>query len=187
MRGGVLNVNISGSPVNGSSGSYAGRAAPGSLLTDYTNGVRWTNIGTKAVPVWSPITPVILSVSSANILAMNGAPVNLVAAPPAGYALTVDNVTFIMIRTGTAYANGGVVNLVYTGGAVSPHSGTVPASVITTGGAGTALNGNGGVSAANGIVLPTATGIDITNATAPFITGTGTMKVVLEYRVIRQA
>jgi len=187
MRGGVTSTNISGTPTNGTSGTGAGKASPGSVVTDYTNGVRWMNVGTKASPVWSPLNPVILSVSSANILAMNASPVNIVAAPPAGYSLIVDNVVFIMTRTATAYANGGAVSLVYTGGAVSPHTGSMPASVVTTGGAGTALNANGGVSAANGVVVPTATGIDITNGTAPFITGTGTMKVVLEYRVIRQA
>ncbi len=68
---------------------------------------------------------------------------------------------------------------------MSPHTGSVPASVIT-GGAGVVLNCNGGVSAANGIVVPTATGVDITNATAPFITGTGTLKVTVDYRVVPQ-
>lgn len=187
MRGGVTQNSISGSPTNGTSGTGAGKASPGSTIYDYTNGVRWMNIGTKASPTWTPLSPIIFSVTSANILAMNGAAVNLIAAPPAGFAAMVQNVVFIMTRTATAYANGGTVQLVYTGGAVSPHGGSMPASVVTTGGAGTALNGNGPQSGANGIVIPTATGIDITNSTAPFITGTGTMKVIIDYRVIRQA
>lgn len=187
MKGSVAQLTGSGSPTNGSSGTGAAKAAPGSSYFDYTNGVRWLNIGTKAAPVWTPLSPVIFSVTSANILAMNGAAVNLIAAPPAGYSIMVNNVVFIMTRTATAYANGGVVNLVYTGGAVSPHASTMPAAIVTTGGAGTALNQNGPAIQANGTVVPTATGVDITNATAPFITGTGTMKVVIDYRVIRQA
>lgn len=186
MRGGIIQLAGSGNPTNGTSGTGVGKAAPGSVYMDYLNGVEWRNVGTKASPTWTPTIAILFSVTSANILAMSAVPVNLIAAPPAGFALIVNSVTFIMTRTATAYANGGVVNLVYTGGAVSPHSGTVPASVVT-GGAGVVINGNGGVSAANGVVVPTATGVDITNATAPFITGTGTMKVAIDYRVVRQA
>lgn len=186
MRGGVASWAISGAPVNGASGTGANKAGPGSSVFDYVSGVRWVNVGTKASPVWSPMMPITFNVTSANILAMFGAPVNLIAAPPAGYSVIGDNVLFIMTRTGTAYANGGAVSLVYTGGAVAIHTGSMPAAIVTTGGAGTALNQNGGPSAANGIVVPTATGVDITNATAAFITGTGTMKVVVEYRVVKQ-
>lgn len=172
-------------PTNGTSGTLAGKIAVGGCLID-TNGVGWTNIGTKASPVYTPNGGFVpFNVSSANILAMNGAPVNLIAAPPAGYAVIVNNVMWQMTRTATAYANGGVVNLVYTGGAVVPHSSTVPASVIT-GGAGVVLNNNGPVSQANGIVVPTATGIDITNGTAAFITGTGTLKVYIDFAVVKQ-
>lgn len=175
-----------GSPVNGAAGTGVGKVGIGGVYLDRTNGVSWINVGTKALPTWSPQGPVILTVTSANILAMNATPVNLVAAPPAGFSIIGVNVVMVMTRTATAYANGGVVSLVYTGGAVSPHSGSMPAAVVT-GGAGVAINGMGGVSAANGIVVPTAVGVDITNATAAFITGTGTLKVLFDYRVMRQA
>lgn len=186
MRYGVITLGFSGTPTNGTSGTLAGRAQPGSVATDYLTGVRWMNAGTKASPTWSPLSPVTLAVTSANILAMFATPVNLIAAPPTGYALLVNNVIFIMTRTATAYANGGVVNLVFTGGSVSPHASTMPASIVTTGGAGVALNQNGPAIQANGTVVPTATGIDITNATAAFITGTGTLKVIVDYRVVKQ-
>lgn len=172
-------------PTVGTTSPFAGKVAVGGSVVD-ANGVWWTNVGTKASPVWSPNGGFIaFAVSSANILAMSATPVNLIVAPPAGYSVIVNNVMWQMTRSATAYANGGTVNLVYTGGSVVPHSGTVPASVIT-GGAGVVLNNNGSVSAANGIVVPTATGVDITNNTAAFITGTGTLKVYIDYAVVKQ-
>lgn len=186
-KSGTAYATGSGAPTNGTSGTLAGKIALGGSYFDITSGVVWVNVGTKASPVYSPNGSFVpFSVTSANILAMNATPVNLIAAPPTGYSIIVNNVMFQMTRTSTAYANGGVVNLVYTGGAVVPHSGSVPAAVITTGGAGVALNNNGPVSAANGIVVPTAVGVDITNGTAPFITGTGTLKVYIDYAVVKQ-
>lgn len=186
LPGSLRQLAGTGSPSNGSSGTGAAKAGPGSTYFDYTNGVQWVNVGTKAAPVWSPGGGfVAYAVSSASILAMNATPVNLIAAPPAGYSVIVNNVMFQMTRTSTQYANGGTVNLVYTGGSVVPHSSTVPATVVT-GAAGVVLNNNGPVSAANGIVVPTATGVDITNNTAAFITGTGTLKVYIDYSVVKQ-
>lgn len=185
-RAGLALVSGAGAPTNGAAGTLFGKIAIGGAYFDTVTGVTWINVGTKAIPVYSPNGGFVpFAVTSANILAMFTTPVNLIAAPPAGYAVIVNGVMFQMTRTATAYANGGVVNLVYTGGAVVPHSGSVPAAVIT-GGAGVVLNNNGPVSAANGIVVPTATGVDITNATAPFITGTGTMKVYIDYAVVKQ-
>lgn len=46
-------LNISGAPVNGTSGSYAGQAGKGALLIDYTNGVVYFNSNTKTSPTWS--------------------------------------------------------------------------------------------------------------------------------------
>src|SRR5581483_1248511 len=100
---------------NGSSGTGAGIAGPGSKYYDTTNAVAWLNVGTKAAPVWSPLSPVMVPVSSANILAMNGASVNLIAAPPAGYSIIIDNILVEMIRTSTQYASGAAVSFIYTG------------------------------------------------------------------------
>lgn len=126
-----------------------------------------------------------VNITSANILAMFATPVTVLAAPPAGYALIVHNILFIITRTATAYANGGVVTFVYTGGAVAVHAGSVTAATIT-GGAGTVLNQLGPAVGANGSIVPTATGVDVTNATAAFITGTGTAKVTFVYSIAKQ-
>jgi len=186
MALGVRQNAGSGSPVNGTSGTLAGKAAPGSVYFDATNGVKWINIGTKAAPVWSPLNPVIVPLTAAQLIAMNATPVSLIAAPPAGYSVVVDNILFVITTTATQFTGGGAVTFPYHGGSVNAHTGSIPASVVTAG-AGTTLTQLGPATGANGTTVPTATGVDITNATAAFAAGTGTAKVVIDYRVVRQA
>jgi hypothetical protein len=151
---------------------------------DTTNGVTWQNIGTKASPVWGlPSALVRVSLSSANLLAMNGTPVAILPAPGANFAIIVDSIAFVMIATSTAYASGGTVQFNYHGG-VSSHSGTIPASVVTTGTPGTVVTQLGPSTGSNGLTVPANTGIDITNNTGAFTTGTGTAIVYVSYSVI---
>lgn len=185
MRFGLRKYAGSGAPVNGASSVGAGFVAPGSEYTDSVSGVKWINVGTKALPVWSPLNPVSVAITSASLLAMFGAAVNLIAAPPAGYMLLVDNVIFVMTRTATAYASGGAITFQYTAG-VSVTTGTIPATVLTTAGAAITQTQLGPITGANGTVVPVATGIEITNATGAFTTGTGTAKVVFDYRIVKQ-
>lgn len=182
IRWGIQSTNA---PTNGSTGTGNGKAAPGSLCQNAATGDFYINVGTKVAPVWSPLNPITFNVSAAQIIAMNGAPVNLIAAPPAGYCIIVDNIMIEMNRTATAFTGGGAVNLQYTG-AAQAHTGTLPAAVVTTGGAGTVLTQLGPATGASGTTVPTATGIDITNATGAFAAGTGTMKVMIDYRIIKQ-
>ncbi len=53
INNGVPILTISGAPVNGASGSYAGQAGPGSTLVDYTNAIEYQNTGTLASPIWT--------------------------------------------------------------------------------------------------------------------------------------
>lgn len=46
-------LTISGPPLNGVSGSFAGQAGPGTPLIDFLNGVSYINIGTLASPIWA--------------------------------------------------------------------------------------------------------------------------------------
>lgn len=46
-------LTLSGPPVGGTSGSFVGKAGPGSLLIDYLNAVLYINTGTLASPIWS--------------------------------------------------------------------------------------------------------------------------------------
>lgn len=51
-------VNIfagDGAPTNGTSGTRAGTAGPGSLYSDYTNGKLYINTNTKASPTWTVV------------------------------------------------------------------------------------------------------------------------------------
>jgi hypothetical protein len=49
-------LNLSGPPVNGVLGSFAGtNAGPGALLIDYLNGVLYINNGTILSPVWNTL------------------------------------------------------------------------------------------------------------------------------------
>lgn len=123
-----------------------------------------------------------VSLSAANIIAMNGTPVEIVAAPGSGKYLSVSKIIFEITRTATAFTGGGVTTFQYSGGAVV-HASSIPASVIT-GGAGrviTELNVN---TQANGVTIPENTKLTITNGTGAFAAGTGTAKVKIWYKTI---
>lgn len=49
----VVDLTDSGAPTNGTSGTGAGLAAPGSTYTDYTNKATYVNRGTLASPIWN--------------------------------------------------------------------------------------------------------------------------------------
>lgn len=183
-RNGIWQYFGTGTPVNGTSGTGAGEGAPGSKYNDYTNGVEYLNVGTMASPTWTPLSPVAFLITSVQILAL-ATPLNLIPAPPAGFAVIIDNMLMTMTRTATQYAAGSAVGAVYTGGSVAAHSGTLPAAVVT-GAAGVVLTQFGPPTAANGTTVPTATGVDLGVAGAAFTTGTGTLKVTIDYRVVPQ-
>lgn len=44
-----------GAPTSGTSGTYAGEALPGAILSDTTNGVVYVNTNTQASPTWSKV------------------------------------------------------------------------------------------------------------------------------------
>lgn len=123
----------------------------------------------------------IIALTAAQLIAMNGTPVSLIPAPGAGYALVDVSLAFEMITTSTQFTGGGAVSLAYHGGSVNPCGGTIAAGVVTAA-AGTSVTQVG--PAAGPITVPANTGIDITNATAAFATGTGTAKAFVRYRVI---
>lgn len=123
-----------------------------------------------------------VSLSSAQILALNATPVELVAAPGAGLLISVEEIIFKMVRTGTAYANGGALEFRYTNASGAKVTADIAASVVTTGGAGTEYNIVRGVVTSLTPVANAAIVVD--NATAAFITGTGTATVTIKYRVV---
>lgn len=53
MKGGLRIMTGAGAPTNGTSGTGAGKAGPGSLYLDYTNKTIYQNTNTKASPTWT--------------------------------------------------------------------------------------------------------------------------------------
>lgn len=135
------------------------------------------------LPSGAPLTAQVASLTAAQLQAMFGAPVPIVAAPGAGKAIIVREIAFEMIASATAYTGGGAVSLVYHGTSTAVHAGSVPASVVTAG-AGTTVTELGIAVGANGTTVPANTGVDITNASAAFATGTGTAKVHIWFNII---
>lgn len=54
LNNGVLDLVGAGAPTNGSTGTGAGFAGPGSLYYDLTNQILYNQSGTLLVPVWAP-------------------------------------------------------------------------------------------------------------------------------------
>lgn len=119
-----------------------------------------------------------VSLSAANIIAMNATPVQLLPAPGAGKAIQIHDVMIRVTRTSTAFTSGGAAVIQTATGAVAL-TGTIPASTFT-GAAGVADYTVPKVAAAN--VENDA--VNISNATAAFATGTGTAVVHIWYSIV---
>jgi hypothetical protein len=136
------------------------------------------------IPVGIPITrEVSISLTSAQIIGMRAAPVVLIAAQGANKVVIVEEILFKMMRTATAFTGGGAVEFRYTDGSGVKVTGDIAATVVTTGGAGTELNHQGGNLTLTGQPVANAP-VVITNATAAFAAGTGTATVYVKYRVV---
>jgi hypothetical protein len=101
-------------------------------------------------------------------------------APAAGQVIAIDQFIAQMKPGATQFTGGGAVSFEYHGTAIVPHSGTIPAATITS-----AAASENVVPPPTGVIQPpTVTGIDITNATAPFATGNGTLVVTVFYSIV---
>ena len=176
-------------PTDGSSGYSKGSTF---LKTDVATGTsgRYDNIGTSTSSVFVASNDntsslqrlsTQVSVSSADILALNATPKTLVAAPGAGKVIVVRGITLKMVTTATAYANGGALEFRYTDGSGAKVTADIAAAVVTAG-AGTSYTSVAGVTTSLTNVANAAIVMD--NATAAFITGTGTAVVTVDYEII---
>lgn len=127
------------------------------------------------------MTPVTVSLSAADIIAMRTTPVTLLPAPGAGLCLVVDNISFKMTTTATAFTGGGAVEFRYTDGSGTKVTADIAAGVITAG-AGTSFTNVKGIEAS---LTGTANApVVITNATAVFAAGTGSAVVTINYHIV---
>lgn len=128
-----------------------------------------------------------VALTAANLIAMYANPVAIILAQASGIGIIVDEIVFEMKATSTAFTGGGIVTFQYGvtahGAGTLVHGGSVPASVVTAGSAGKSLTLLSPTAAANGLTIPTdgttASGLYISNATAPFAAGTGTAIVTV--------
>lgn len=124
---------------------------------------------------------VYVDLTAAQIIAMGTTPVSLIAAPGAGMAIIVDNITVKMVTTATAFTGGGAVEFRYTNASGAKVTADVASGVVTAG-AGTSFTNVRGVTTSLTAVANAA--IVITNATAAFAAGTGTAVVSIQYHVV---
>lgn len=128
------------------------------------------------------IKTAVVDVSATELAGMNATPKVLVAAPGAGFALAFRSAVLIYDDNGTDYSGGGVITINYGSGGAAQSSNL----------AATFLTGNGDkvfnmekLNAAGGLTMPVNTALVLTNASAAFTGGVGTVKVHIEYSVHR--
>ena len=161
-----------------------GTAAPGGQTTDATVRVRLIPLSFGPVQAAdtdpSLIQKAVVTLTAAQIMAMFGAAVSILPAPAAGQVLVVDQFIVQMKPGATQFTGGGAVSFQYHGTTIVPHSANIPAATITS-----AAASENVVPPPTGVIQPpTATGIDITNATGAFAAGNGSMIVTVFYSII---
>jgi hypothetical protein len=120
------------------------------------------------------------NLTSSNILAMNATPITILPAVT-GKTIVVDCISLKQVNTATQYANGGSVEFRYTDGSGAKVTADIAVGVMTSG-AGTVYTINHAiVTSLTGVI---SSPIVITNADAPFITGTGEGVITIDYHLI---
>ena len=162
----------------------SGVAAPGGAGGDATVRVRLNPLSFGPVQAAdtdpSVLQKAVVTLTAAQIIAMYGTPQSVLPAPAAGQVLVIDQIIAQMKPGGTQFTGGGAVTFQYHGTAVVPHSGNIPAATVNN-----AAGSENVVPPPTGTIQPpAATGLDITNATAAFATGNGTLVVTVFYSLI---
>lgn len=123
-----------------------------------------------------------ITLSAAQIITLNSAPVVLVAAPGAGKLLIPQELLFEFTFNSVQFTGGGAVSVVNTGQTTSLLAGSLPAATLTA--AATSYTVLGGNAGANGQALLANTGLSLKAATADFAAGNSTAVLKLRYDVI---
>jgi hypothetical protein len=146
-------------------------------MRNYTNGAWANTLASNFIRI---------ELSSANIIGMFGAPIQVLPAPGVGFAYLVDVYTFNLIAGGTAYTGGGTVSLQYgiTGGLAAPLASGLQATVVRS--AASSLSyGSGNAGNAGNVITNYNNGVvSISNQAAAFATGNGTAILTVYYSII---
>lgn len=136
----------------------------------------WTNLGSTRQRIFRAS----VDLSAAQIIAMNATPVTIIPAPGAGSVVVVDNITFKMTRTSTAFTSGG--NVVFEYGTSGTDVTAVIASTVVTGAAGVVYQNVRGVEASTAVDANQL--IQVTNLTGAFASGTGTATIFIDFHIV---
>lgn len=136
------------------------------------------------LPVQEITSQILLS--SAQIMGMFAAPVNIIPSPGAGKLVIVGQNTYTYLFGGIQYTLGGAIGLEY--GAVAAKAG--PAASTTLAGAtfdGYAASNTFELTPDNTDVLANIIGLGVflSNDTAAFATGNGTLQVNINYKIVK--
>lgn len=150
------------------------------------NGLSFSGTTLQVNPALARQATVNLTLSQ--FLGMYATPVQLLAAPGAGLMNVVDSLYVNYVYGSAALANGGAVGAQYGN---TDHAGGVPATATeaatdyTSASANTMFRIGGGLSTGAATASAINTAIYLSNATAPFITGTGgSFVVTVNYRTV---
>lgn len=192
----IFRVLTTGSPgTTGLIGTVAGSNPPTfsyafadtgiAVISTNFPGPLYNNTGSLVRPGGAASGYASVTLTAAQVYAMNGAPVTIIPTPGGvNQAILVNKILVEVLAGSTAFTTGGAVSFVYHGGAVNVVTGTVAAAIIN----GTANSKSytllGPAVVATGTVVPANTGVDITNATAAFAAGNGTVVVQIWFDVV---
>src|SRR3990167_2170993 len=125
-----------------------------------------------------------VSISSAEILALGASPKELIAAPASGTAIVVEEYVHYFDYGTIQYANGSRLDVIFAGGSIGVLGNNVatgiPIADIT--GASNVIRGHG--SEGTQPPISSATAVQLKASGAEFITGDGTLKIFIKYRII---
>jgi hypothetical protein len=125
-----------------------------------------------------------IAITSAQILALNTTPVQLIPAPGAGFAIALEALVLEMTRTSTQYTGGGAVGPVYAGATGTFLTANQMAAADVTGTAGSVTRLLGMGSPSGGVSLTANTAVQLFAGTGNFAAGTGTMKAFVVYSIV---
>lgn len=146
----------------------------------YNDGANW--VASSTLPSDRLLTKTV-TLSAAQILALNTTPVELIASPGAGKTISLDEIVGYLDAGGTAFANGNVVSPVWSGGTANifgtASTAYFPATFINS--ATDTIQRICQLTAAPAMQSDKA--INLYTGTA-FINGTGTLKLFIKYRIL---